>query len=312
MRAAIFTEFGPPEVVRVASVPPPDAGSGEVIVRIAAATLNPTDTLMRAGKQAALMKDLPPPWIAGVEFAGTIHSLGPDVDGLATGDSVMGLVSARRQGGGAHAELVRVPAASLARLMADVDPVTAATVPMNGLTALMAIEQLALPAGSTVLVTGGPGAVGGYAIQLARQAGFAVIADAAPADADLLRSLGATQIVPRGDSMADAVRALRPSGVDGLIDAALIGATAARLVRDRGSAVAVRRSHLFDDPRLRSSLVSVFERAQDRAALERLADALTDGSLTPRVARATALADAVEAHRLVERGGLRGRIVLVP
>jgi NADPH:quinone reductase-like Zn-dependent oxidoreductase len=312
MRAAIFDRFGPPDVIHIGDLPEPVPGPGEVVVRVAAVTVNPTDTLMRAGMQAALMQHVPPPWVAGVEFAGHVHSLGAGVAGVAVGDKVLGLVDARRPGGGGHAEYVRVAVESIARLDPAADLVAAATVAMNGLTARIALAILALPHGATLLVTGGAGAAGGYAIQLARHAGLRVIADAAETDADLLRRLGAAEVVSRGPAMAGAVRALHPGGVDGLIDAALLGAPAAELVRDGGGAIALRRSHMILDPRLRTSGVMVFDHAHDAAALAWLAARLADGTLTPRVARTLPLAEAAEAHRLVERGGLRGRIVLLP
>jgi NADPH:quinone reductase-like Zn-dependent oxidoreductase len=312
MRAALYEQFGPPDVIHIGEMPEPVPGPGEVVVRVAAVTVNPTDTLMRAGMQAALMQHVPPPWVAGVEFAGLVHRLGTGVAGFHLGDKVLGLVDARRPGGGAHAEYVRVAAHSIARLDPGADLVSASTVAMNGLTARIALGILALPQGATILVTGGTGAAGGYAIQLARHGGLHVVADAADADARLLRRLGATEVVPRGPGMGAAVRALHPGGVDGLIDAALLGAPAAELVRDGGGAIALRRSHLIQDPRLRTSGVMVFDHAHDAAALAWLAARLADGTLTPRVARTLPLAEAAEAHRLVERGGLRGRIVLLP
>ena len=232
MRAAAFTEFGGPEVFRVIDLPTPVAGSGEVVVKVAASTVNPTDTLMRSGKQADLMRELSPPYIDGVEFAGTVHQVGQGVSGFAPGQKVMGLVNARRPGGGSHAEYICVPAASLAGLDASADLGEAATVPMNGLTAKIAVEMLEVSPGAVVLVTGGAGAAGGYAIQIAKQLGLVVIADAKDSDVALLRSLGADHVVPRGEGMVDAIRRICPNGVDGLIDAALIGNAAAAAVRE--------------------------------------------------------------------------------
>ena len=230
----------------------PIANSGEVVVKVVASPVNPTDIMMRDGRQAALMTELKPPFIAGVEFAGHVHSAGSGSSGLAVGQPVMGIVNARRPAGGAHAQFICVPAASLAALAPTVDLVEAATVPMNALTAKMAIETLELPRGSSLLVTGGPGAAGGYVIQLAKEAGLAVVADAKDSDTELLRRLGADHIVPRGEAMAKAVRALYPDGVDGLVDAALLGDRAAAAVRDGGTAVTLRRSHPITDPRLRA------------------------------------------------------------
>ena len=310
MLAAAFQEFGGPEVVRTMELPIPGARAGELVVRVAAATVNPTDTLMRAGKQVAMMGGLEPPFVAGMEFAGFVHEVGAGVSDLAAGQPVMGLVNPRRPQRGAHAEYVVAPAHSVAALPASADLVEAATVPMNGLTALMVIEALALPRRSSVLVTGAAGAVGSYVVQLAKREGLTVVADAKPGDVALMRTLGVDEIVPRGDGMDAAVRAAWPQGVDGLVDAALLGQRAATLVREGGVAVTLRRANPIGDPRLIVRHVSVTDRVDDGRALQRLARFLRDGVLTPRVAVRLPAEEAARAHRLVEQGGLRGRVVL--
>jgi NADPH2:quinone reductase len=310
MRAAAFHQFGGPEVVRVTELPTPSIGSGQVLVRVVAATVNPTDTLMRAGKQAALMGGLEPPFVAGMEFAGFVHAVAPDVSAPVVGEPVMGLVNPRRPERGAHAEYVVAAAGSVAALPASADLVEAATVPMNGLTALMVIEALDLPRGASVLITGAAGAVGGYVIQLAKGAGLTVVADAKPQNVDLVRGLGADEVVLRGDAMDAALRRRWPQGVDGLVDGALLGGRAAALLRDGGVAVTLRRANPIVDPRLTVRHVSVTDRVDDSAALQRLAQLLRDGALTPRVAARLPLAEAAQAYRLVEQGGLSGRVVL--
>jgi NADPH:quinone reductase-like Zn-dependent oxidoreductase len=311
MRAAGFREFGDPGVVQTLDVPMPVPGAGEVVVKVLAATVNPTDTMMRAGKHADAMKSLHPPYISGVEFAGVIHVLGDGVGTLTKGQPVMGLVDSRHRGG-AHAEYVCVPVGSVTSLPSGVNIAEAATIPMNGLTAVMALEMLALPAGKTLLVTGGAGAVGGYVIQLARRSGLYVVADGKEEDRDLLTSLGATLIVPRGEGMEAAVQKSYPQGVDGLVDAALLGDQAAALVRDGGVSVSLRRSHPITDPRLQRHSVMVFGNAPDASALQRLAADVSEGVLTPRIAVELPLTAAARAHQLVEQGTLRGRVVLLP
>lgn len=311
MRAVVFDSFGGPEVLHLADLPEPTPAKGEVLIKVAAATVNPTDTSMRAGKQAALMADVKPPYVAGMEIAGRVVGLGDGVATLEIGQPVMGIVNPRAPGGGAYREYVALPAASVAPLALDTDPVEAATVPMNGLTAKLSIEILGLAPGSSLLVTGGTGALGGYAIQLGRYFGLDVVADAHDTDADLLRGLGARHVVPRGDGMASAVRALYPQGVDGLIDAALLTDVAAALVRDGGAAVNARINPRITDPRLRVATVGALSQATNNAALVWLAELVAKDVLTPRVALRIPVADAAEAHRRVEQGGLRGRAVLV-
>jgi NADPH:quinone reductase-like Zn-dependent oxidoreductase len=311
MRAVALHRFGGPEVLGVITLPVPTPDSGEVVVRVVAATVNPTDVLLRAGLQAAGMTSLAPPYIPGMEFAGHVHQVGDDVTRLHAGQPVMGIVDARRpKGGGAQAEYVVVPAASVVPVPADADLVEAATVPMNGVTALVAVEQLDASPDDVILVTGGPGALGGYVIQLAKAAGLTVVADSNEADVPLLRALGADEIVPRGAAMPAAVRELYPEGVHGLVDAARIGPPAHSVVRDGGTSVSVRRSDEVADERLRHHYVAVPEYTTDTASLERLADLVAAGRLTPRVAVRLPMDQAAEGHRLVERGGLRGRVVL--
>lgn len=311
MRAIGFTEFGGPDVLREIELPMPRPQRGEVVVAVAAATVNPTDLMMRAGRQASLMTGLQPPYIAGMEFAGRITAVGAEVPPARVGQPVMGIVNPRRPAGGAYAQYVAVPAASVCAIEPGTDPAAAATIPMNGLTALMVMEALDLPRGATVLVTGGAGAVAGYVIALARHAGLVPIADGHAADRKLIASFGAAEIVPRGPDLVAAVRRLRPQGVDGLVDTALIGREVAGVVRDGGVTVALRRGHVLDDPRLRNFGVSVTERDQDTAGLERLGALLRDGVLVPRIAHRLPFREAAHAHRLVERGGQRGRVVLL-
>lgn len=311
MLAVNFDAFGGPDVLKLVERPIPVAGPGEAVVKVMASPVNPTDLMMREGRQAAMMTDIKPPYCVGVEFGGHVHALGQGVTNLAVGQPVMGIVNSRRPAGGAHAQYVCVPAASLAVLAPNVDIVGASTIPMNGLTAKMVLELLDIPRGGSVLVTGGAGATGGYAIELARVLGLTVVADAKDSDAELLLGLGANHVVPRGEGTADAVRRIFPNGVDGLVDAALISNIAAAAVRDGGSAVTLRRTFPITDPRLRAHTVHVFDQDTNATALAWLADLIRDGKLTPRVAMRLPLVQAAEAHRLVEQGGLRGRVVLM-
>jgi NADPH:quinone reductase-like Zn-dependent oxidoreductase len=140
-------------------------------------------------------------------------------------------------------------------------------------------------------------------------AGVTVVADAKEEDVALVRALGADHVVPRGASMSAAVRELHPEGVHGLVDAARIGPEATAVVREGGTFVSVRRSDATDE-RLRCRYVAVPDHVTDTAALERLAGLVSAGRLTPRVAMRLPMDQAPEAHRLLEKGGLRGRVVL--
>jgi len=310
MRAITFDEFGDPDVLRITELPKPVPGAGEVVVRVAASPVNPTDILMRTGQQASMMTGLKPPYIAGMEFAGHVDSVGSGVSASVVGQAVIGVVNPRRPAGGAHTQFVCVPAESVATLDPSFDLVEAATVPMNSLTGKMAIDVLDLPAGSTLVVTGAAGVLGGYVIQLAKRAGLFVIADAKEADVAWLRRLGVDEIVPRGEAMYTAVRQRWPKGVDGLVDTALLATPVGALVRDGGIAVSVRKSHPIQDPRLRQGYVSVIEQMRNTAALQQLADLLQQGAFITRVEMRLPMSEAAQAHRITEKGGLRGRVVL--
>jgi NADPH:quinone reductase-like Zn-dependent oxidoreductase len=222
----------------------------------------------------------------------------------------MGIVNSRRQEGGSHAEYVCVGVSSLAKLDPSVDVVGAATIPMNGLTAKMVLDLLNIPRGGSIWVTGGAGATGGYIVELAKLAGLQVVVDAKKADEALLRGLGADYIVPRGEGACEAVKRIFPKGVDGLADAALIGNSVSAAIKDGGSAVILRRTSPINDSRLTVHPVHVFQQDTDNETLGWLAALARDGNLTPRVAMRMPLAQAKEAHQTVERGGLRGRVVL--
>lgn len=315
MKAVVFDSFGGPEVLHVADRPDPVAGPGEVVVAVAASTVNPTDMMMRSGAQAAMMKDLAPPFITGMEFSGRILAAGPGVDpgmDLAPGTPVIGVLNPRTPRGGAYAERIAVSARSVAVLDEGTDLIGAATVPMNALTASMALDLLNLAPGAPLMVTGGAGMLGGYAIALAKARGLVVLANASTADVDLLRGFGADHIVPRDAGLHDAVRALFPEGVAGLIDGALIGNQVASLVRDGGGAVALRSSYKIDDPRLRTHTVSVVAGVEDSATLARIGRMVCDGTLPPRVAKGGVFGfrDAARAHEMAEAGGFRGRVVI--
>jgi NADPH2:quinone reductase len=307
--AVAFTEFGGPSVLRVITLPVPSPGPGQVRVHVAAATVNPTDLGLRAGGRR-LPDQVAPPYIPGMDLAGIIDSVGPTAPGWATGDRVMAAVSPWVRTGGAYQEYRLVDIDQLARVPDGISLELAATLPMNGMTVRTALDTLALPAGSVLAVTGSPGAVGGYAIQLGRPEGLTVVADAAPADDELIRGLGADHVVPRGDGFASAVRELYPDGVDAVIDAALVGVPALAAVRDGGQLIAVRPFQGETERGIRVSLVLVGEHLHEGTRVAELADLAVKGVITLRLAEALPADRAPQAHARLEAGGVRGRLVL--
>src|SRR5437870_5390407 len=216
MRAVTFSRFGGPEVLEVSQLPAREPGPGEVRIRVAAATVNPTDVSFRVGRQHTIAQlaemGVLPPFVPGMELAGVVDAVGAGTD-CKIGDRVMAIVNPRRPGGGAQAEVVVVPAASVARVPEGTSLEAAATLPMNGLTVRLALDRLALKPGQTLGVTGAAGAVGGYAVELGVSDGLRVIAVAAPQDEALVKRLGAQTVVPRGDAAVRGLHDAAPGGV---------------------------------------------------------------------------------------------------
>jgi NADPH:quinone reductase-like Zn-dependent oxidoreductase len=312
MRAVGVTEFGPPDALHLVDLPDPEPGPGEVRIRVHAAAVNPTDTVLRNGGRAERLKDVPPPHVPGMDAAGVLDAIG---DGTATelriGARVVAIVlplGAR----GAYAERVVVPAESVVRAPEGASDAEAATLPMNALTARLALAQLSLEPGQTLAVTGAAGAVGGYAVQLGRADGLHVVADAAPDDEQLVRALGAHAVVRRGDDFAARVRTELPEGVDGLVDGALLDRLAVGAVRDGGGMATLRGYEGAGAGERGITFFPVYVRnaAREREMLDRLRAQAEAGVLTLRVARTMPAEQAAEAHRLLEAGGVRGRLVL--
>ncbi len=308
MKAVGFRTFGGPEVLEIVEIPEPQAGPGEVRIQVYAATVSPTDTVLRQGLYPAERTRMGPPYVPGMDAAGVIDQAGEGA-GWQVGDRVMAIVVPEGTRGG-YAEMVVVPAASVARIPAGADFAAASTLPMNGLTARLGLDSLGLAAGQTLAVTGAAGAFGGYTVQLAKADGLRVIADAAPADEALVRSLGADEIVARGDDVAERIRKLVPEGVDGLADGALLMGKAAPAIKDGGAMVVVRG---WDGEAGRGIIVHrilVRSYAHAQAKLDRLRQQAEDGAVTLRIARIFPPELAGEAHRVLAAGGRRGGLVI--
>ncbi len=311
MRAVGVREFGGPEALEVVDIPEPHAGTGEIRLRVHAAAVNPTDTLTRSGARAERLAAAgPPPYVPGMDAAGVIDEIGPDTaTDLRVGDRVVAIV-VPTAADGAYAEHVVVPADSVVRAPAGSSHVEASTLAMNGLTAQLALDLLALEPGEWLAVTGAAGSFGGYVVQLAKVDGLMVVADASAADRDLVARLGADVVVDRGDDLAANIRSARPDGVDGVADGAVQDDAALGAVRD-GGRIATVRGHQGPTPR-GITWHPVWEReyATQRGALDRLARLAETGALTLRVASTFPPEQAGEAHRLLEAGGIRGRLVI--
>jgi NADPH:quinone reductase len=310
MRAVAVTEFGGPEALHVVDLPAPVAGPGELRIRVHAAAVNPIDALLRAGRRAELLRGLPPPYVPGMDAAGVLDQIGPEVStDLRVGDHVMAFVL-QHGAHGAYCELLTVPAESVVRAPAGASDAEAATLPLNGLTARQAFDLLGLEQGQTLAVTGAAGAVGGYAVQMGKAAGLRVIADASEADEQLVKDLGADVVVRRGPEFAERVRKAVPAGVDAVIDLARLDELVVPAVRDGGKIATVRGFQAEPQRGITFHPIVVYSYAREHAKLDQLRQEAEAGQLTLRVARTLPAQRAAEAHRILQAGGTRGRLIL--
>jgi NADPH:quinone reductase len=307
-RAVGIHEPGGHDVVALIDRAVREPGEGEVRIAVAAAGVNPTDSGLRERGGG----DLPAPWTPGMDAAGTVESVGPGVERLAVGDQVMAAVSPRRADGGAQCELIVVPAASVVPVPDGATLQQAATLPMNGLTALRGLELLDLDEGETLAVSGGAGILASYVIALAHERGLRVLADAKPEDEQLVRSFGADVVLARSDDFAGAVRAAEPEGVAAVYDTALLGSEAFGAIRDGGGLVVVRGwdEGAATERGIEVHPVWVREVLERTEWLEKLRELASAGRLQLRVAGEYPPEQAHEAQRAMDAGGVRGRLLI--
>ena len=310
MRAVGLMTHGGPEVLEIVDVPKVHTGPGQVRLKVYAVAVNPTDTMARNGSRAAEQKADPPPYIPGMDAAGIVDEVGEGVTtGVAVGDRVMAMVVPKASHG-AYREQIVLDQRAVVPAPAGTSHIEACTLPMNGLTARQSLDLLDLSAGQVIAVTGSAGAYGGYVIQLAKADGLTVIADASPADRDLVDALGADIVVDRGDDVGERFREHFRDGVDGIADGAVLNEKVIAAVRDGGAFTSVRR--FIGEPQrgIRFTATSVRDYDCEYEMLDRLRQQAEAGMLTLRVAESMPAANASEAHRRLEVGGTRGRLVL--
>lgn len=306
MRVVVVPAPGGPEVLALVERPDPEPAAGQAVVRLQAASVNPIDLAARTGWHPPGFDIVDPPYVLGWDLAGEVVATGEGVEGWAPGDPVVAMIPWHAAGGryGASAELVLVEADWLVRRPDGLDPVVAATAPLNGLTAVQTLAMLGVVPGDELLVTGASGGVGGFAVQLAVQSGVRTTALAGTGDEAWVRELGADVVLPRDADLSGVGRFRH------VLDAVPLGAPVFPAAADGGTIVdtgGVPEAPPGAAFQQRMVLVQ-----QDTAALAGLLDGLVDGTLRTRVATTVPLADAAEAHRLAAERGRRGKVVLVP
>jgi NADPH:quinone reductase len=305
MRKIVVTQPGGPEVLQLQEAPDPTPSAGEAVVEPAAININPTDLGARQGMYPPGFDIQGPPYVLGWDLSGVVAAVGEGVDGRAVGDRVVGMIPWYVAGGryGAYADPVLLRAEWLVDLPDGLDPVLAATLPLNGLTAVQALAPLELQAGERLLITGASGAVGSFAAQLAVQRGVQVTGQAGTDDEEWVRSLGVEAVIPRDANLSE----LEP--FPKILDAVPVGPAAFPAAADGATIVSTRP--VDEDPGRRVHQVAMLIEWDADALRTLLADAAA-GKLRSRIDQTVPLADAAEAHRLAEQRGRRGKIVLVP
>jgi NADPH:quinone reductase-like Zn-dependent oxidoreductase len=299
-------EFGPPEVMRFERVPRPKPESGEILVKVEGAGVGPWDGWIRAGKSALPQ---PLPLTLGSDLSGEIVAVGPGVSELRVGDEVYGVTNP--QFIGAYAEYALASAAMVSSKPTSLTHIEAASVPVIAVTAWQALfDQAQLKPGQTVLIHGAAGNVGSYAVQLARHRGVQTIATAATDDISFVRSIGANTVIDyQTQRFEEQVRE-----ADAVID--LVGGETQnrsfQVLRRGGkliSAVSRPEQHLAESHGVEATFFLVDVTSQCLAEIARLID---DGTLKTNVGIVLPLADAREAHFMLEhaRPKPKGKIVL--
>ena len=311
MKAIRFHEYGDANVLHYEDTDVPVPGRGQVRVRVAGTSFNGVDGNIRAGLMQGPMP-LTLPHIPGLDVAGTVDELGEGVSDLKVGDKVVGFLPFVQDG--AAAEYVLASADGLAHAPTSIPLADAAAFPLVALTARQALfDHADLKAGQRILVNGAGGAVGGYAVQLAKAAGAHVIATASPRSADQVKAQGADELV---DHTAVDVAAAVTEQVDVLLNLAPIDpaafATLAGLVRDGGVVVSTTVWMPAPSDAERGVRGIDLYVNNDREQLAELVERIDKGELTVDVARRVPLSELPALHADAAAGSLHGKIVVVP
>lgn len=300
MKAVVVHKYGGPEVLKFEDCPDPAPGAGEVLVRVAAASVNPLDYKRRAG----LTADYYPihfPGLIGVDMAGTVVKIGPEVEGFSVGDRVFAMAD------NTYAELCVVSAAILAKVPKGLDLIQAAALPLVTITGNQLLSATGIKAGQTVLVAGAVGNVGRSAVFTAKERGATVIAGVLKRQVDEARTAGADQAVATDDDTA--IANLPP--LDAVADT-IDGRSAEKLlvkVKPGGVFATVLKAPQNAAKYPAVKLEPVFSKF-DRKTLEFMAEAVRDGKLVIPISETLPLSQAAEAHAAAEKG-VAGKILLV-
>lgn len=322
MYAMIINETGGPEVLRFAEIDTPEPGPGELRIRVAYAGVNPADWKNREGMLAAF-RPYVFPCIIGFDAAGIVDKLGEGVTGFASGDRVFTPTNHGQGGQGSYAEYAIAAVDRVAHIPADLCFSHAAALPVAALTAWQGLfDRGGVEAGQRVLIHGGSGGLGSFAVQFAHWAGAHVAATCSTRNVEYVRGLGAGLVIDYcEEAIAGAVAAWAPGGLEYLMDAVGISTLPDGVDLVRPGGVYVSIPTLCDDGDIQAGIAAseakgvrrVFSTMSDAgcaATLARIAQLLVDGAVKLPPLTEYALQDAAEAHRQIQGGHTRGKIVL--
>lgn len=305
MRAVVVSQWGGPEVLTETELDRPEPGMGEILVRVHAAGVNPVDWKTRAS--GALIPWGPVPAV-GWDVSGTVEAVGPGVTLFQPGDEVFGMPRFPAQAGG-YAEYVTATARHFARKPETLDHVQAAALPLAALTAWQALTDTAgVRPGQRVLVHAAAGGVGHFAVQIAKALGAYVIGTASAAKHEVLRSLGADELIDyRTTAFEDVV-----SGVDVVIDAigGDYGTRSLKVLRPGGHLITLNGPDEVPTAGAEGFRTGWTLVEPDHAGLKAIAALVAEGKLRPVIDTVLPLEQAAKAHEIGEQGRTTGKIVL--
>lgn len=308
MKAIRIHSYGGPEVLVYEEAPRPEPGPGEVLIKVHAAALNPVDRYVRAGYFQGI-GNLALPFTPGLDLAGVIEALGDGVNTFAVGDAVYGYLNLMTMRQGAYAEYTVAPVDEIAPKPASLDVVSAAAVPLAGLTAWQALFDIGgLEAGQTVLIHGAGGGSGSLAVQFARAKGARVLATAGSDKIGLLRELGVAEAIDYTTTRFEDVARDVDVVLDG-VGGELQGRSLS-VLKPGGIYVSPAGKPDVEAAQVRGVRASGMMTQTNAAQLSEIAALIDAGAVTPIVSTVLPLAEAAQAHTLLEAGHVRGKIVL--
>lgn len=328
VRAAIVREYGGPEVLRIEEVPSPAVGPRDVLIDVVASSVNPVDTKIRRGAMRGVIR-YRLPWILGLDVSGVVAAVGAEVTRFRPGDEVY--ASPGHQRPGCYAEQVAIPERAIALKPRNLDHRGAAGLPLAALTAWACVMRPGLSAGQRLFVQAGAGGVGSLCIQLAKHVGAHVAATCSAPNVDLVRSLGADEVIDYratryedvlrdqdgvvdllgGEERERALRVLRPGGYMACVTGGIPEHTK-RHGPTLGALVAVADGARFTISAFARRRVRVFHpvRPVDGALLQRITELVEAGALRPVIDRVFSLDEIAQAHERSESGRARGKIIV--